>query len=67
VTLLNGFSSYLGDVATAAALEAAWQVGQHRIKAYVYYHHPVLPAGHGRRHGRALSETTTLPRATGNG
>jgi hypothetical protein len=42
VTLLDGFISYLGDVVTAAAPEAVWQVGRHRIKAYVYYHHPVL-------------------------
>lgn len=42
VTLLDGFISYLGDIVTAAAPEAVWQVGQHRIKAYVYYHHPVL-------------------------
>lgn len=42
VTLLDGFISYLGDVVTAAAPEAGWQVGNHRIKAYVYYHHPVL-------------------------
>jgi hypothetical protein len=27
---------------TTAAPEAVWQVGQHRIKAYVHYHHPVL-------------------------
>ena len=42
VTLLDGFISYLGDVITTAAPEAVWQVGQHRIKAYVNYHHPVL-------------------------
>ena len=42
VTLLDGFISYLGDVVTTAAPEAVWQVGQHRIKAYVNYHHPVL-------------------------
>ena len=42
VPLLDGFISYLGDVVTTAAPEAVWQVGQHRIKAYVLYHHPVL-------------------------
>ncbi|WP_147394419.1 hypothetical protein [Arthrobacter cheniae] len=42
VTLLDGFISYLGGVVTAAAPEAVWQIGQHRIKAYVNYHHPVL-------------------------
>ncbi|GAB3525936.1 hypothetical protein [Arthrobacter monumenti] len=42
VTLLDGFISYLGDVVTTAAPEAAWQVGYHRIKAYHLQNHPVL-------------------------
>lgn len=42
VALLDGFISYLGDVVTAAAPEAIWQVGYHRIKAYYLQNHPVL-------------------------
>jgi hypothetical protein len=42
VTLLDGFVSYLGQVITAHAPEAAWQVAHHRIKAYHLQNHPVL-------------------------
>lgn len=46
VALLDGLVSYLGHVITAAAPDAAWQVGYHRIKAYHLQNHPVLTSPH---------------------
>lgn len=46
VTLLDGLISYLGHVITAAAPDAAWQVGYHRVKAYHLQNHPVLSSPH---------------------
>jgi hypothetical protein len=47
LALVDGFSSYLGQVLTTEVPEARWRTGEHRISDYPAHNHPVIAgAGH---------------------
>ena len=46
LALVDGFTSYLGQVVAAAVPGAHWQVGRHRISDYPMRNRPVLAAEH---------------------
>jgi hypothetical protein len=46
LALIDGFTTYLGQVIGAAVPEAHWGIGEHRIADHPLLHYPVLAAGH---------------------
>ncbi|MFI7584389.1 hypothetical protein ACH9DO_11405 [Kocuria sp. M1N1S27] len=46
LALVDGFTSYLAEVLTAAVPEAEWRIGEHRIGNYPMLNYPVLAADH---------------------
>ncbi|MEX5236726.1 hypothetical protein [Kocuria arenosa] len=46
IVLVDGFASYLGQIISAAAPEARWEVGEHVIADHPLLNYPVLASDH---------------------